>query len=643
MLDALRKGTASILVKVLLGLLIVSFAVWGIGDIFISPAQNPRIASVGGQDITASEFITAYQRELNELSQQAGRPITAEQAREVGLIDQTIREMLSRTILSRGAKESDIAIGDAVVRGDIVANPAFQTPTGRFDRLGFEQLLRSNGLTEASYVESRRQDLAREQLITSVAVGTFTPKVMVEPLFKYRLETRVADIVLVAPANVPAPPAPLEMTLAAFHQENASRYTAPEYRAVSYLLITPESLFAEIAVNEQQLRTDYENRAAEFTTVETREVEQLLFDTADKAKAAHARAQKGDAFETIAKESESLNVGATSLGSVTQAELPPEIAAQVFALAAGAVSDAVKSAFGWHVFKVEKVNQGGTAPFEQVRDQIEKHLKRDKAVDVLFQLSNRLEDEMAGGATLEEAAAKANQTVVTFAALDRFGRDPKGEAAADVPERSAFLNQVFSLPVGRTSPPLETNDGALYFVRVDAITPPVLRPLDTIKEQVERDWRRVQTARATAAVGKEIEAAVKGGKAPADVASERKLTNRKTPALTRTSGLADPEVSAELVTLLFAAKVGDLVSAATPVGDGYVVARLETINEASPEERAVPLAQLRDQLNRALGADILYQYQLALESRLRVSVYRERLEALDLNTAARGYTGGRRF
>jgi peptidyl-prolyl cis-trans isomerase D len=644
MLDAIRRGTASILVKIMLGLLILSFAVWGIGDIFVTPAQNPVVATVGGKDITANEFLLAYQRELNELSEQLGQPVSPEQARDADLVETTLRDLLSRTILIEAAKENGVAIGDDIVRTAIVTNPAFQTPTGRFDRLGFEQLLRNYGLTEAAYVDSMRQDLAREQIVTSVAVGALTPRALVEPIFKYRLEVRVAELVVIAPTNAPDPPTPSDEELATFHRDNAPRYTAPEYRSISYLAITPESLFAEIAISEQQLRAAYDNQIDDFTTIEQRDVAQLVYGDEEKAKGARARALKGEAFDTIAKDSGAINHDATELGLIAKRDLPGDLGEKAFLLAEGGISDVIKSDFGWHVLRVKKVVPGGTASFETVRPKIEETLKRDKAVDNLFQLANKLEDEMAGGASLEEAASKANQTVVTLPALDRFGRDEVGSTIADLPERTTFLNVAFSSPLRQVSPPQETRDGIIFFVRVNSSTPPALLPLGQVRDQVESDFRRRQRLRAAEVIAKEIEAATKNGKTLGEIATERGLANRKTPALTRTSGLADPSISAEFVSDLFAASVGDLLMKPTPTGDGFVVGRLEAITAASPEERAVPLAQMRDQINRSMGTDILFQYQLALESRMGVSVNRQRLANLDLSSAVnRAFRGGRRF
>ncbi|MSO65259.1 MAG: hypothetical protein EXQ85_05585 [Alphaproteobacteria bacterium] len=634
MLDSLRKGTASILVKVLLGLLILSFAAWGIGDVFTTPAQNPLLAKIGGESITASQFLETYHRDVRALAQQLGQPITADQARTEGLADQTLRDMVTRSIMSQAARQAGIAVSDDVVRRTIFSEPGLQTPGGRFDRAAFEQLLREYGITEQGYVESLRQDLAREQLIASIAVGAFAPKNLVEPIFKYREETRLAEIVVIAGSAMRDPGVPTDQAFTEFHRTNAGRYSAPELRSVSYLVIPPESLFDQIRIGEEQARLAYENRRDEFTTPDRREVEQLLFSEEDSAKAARDRAERGESFDDIAKATKALNVGAIQLGVVTRQDLPAELTGPAFFLPPNGLTTPVKTALGWHVLRVKSISPGGIAPYDSVKATIETQLKRDKAVDALFELSNKLEDEMAGGSSLEDAASKANRSVRTLAGIDRSGRDENGAAAEGIPDPSAFLSLAFTVDPGRVSAPQEVANGSIYFLRVNAVTPPTLRLIDKVRDRVVADWQRQQRYAAAEAAGKELAEAVTAGKPLKDLAAQRSYVHRTTPPLTRTSGLADPAVSATLVAALFEVKAaGAVVTGSTPDGEGYVVARLDQLNEASPEAKPVPLAQVRDQLSSAVGADILFQYQTALQERFKVSVYRERIENLDLNVA----------
>jgi len=163
MLEALRRGTGSWVVKILLGLLVLSFAAWGIGDIFrIRPEQ--AIAEVGSQKISGTQFLASYNRELRRLQQQLGQPVSREQALQLGLVQRTLDEMVARAAIDEGVQQLGLTAGNDTVARAIANDPAFRGPLGRFDRLTFEAVLRENGFNEQSYVEARRRDLARGRL-----------------------------------------------------------------------------------------------------------------------------------------------------------------------------------------------------------------------------------------------------------------------------------------------------------------------------------------------------------------------------------------------------------------------------------------------------------------------------------------------
>ncbi len=640
MLDSIRQGVSSWAIKILLALLILSFAVWGIGDIFIGAGANPTVASVGDEEVTTDQFIRAYYRDLDSLSRRLGRQVTPDEGRQFGLVNQTLSRILGRRMLDQTTNSYGMSISDDLLRDAVWSTEAFQDATGRFDRNRFFQGLGQLGMSEEEYVATLRQELARDQLLSSISVGAFAPAPLVRPIFEHRREQRVAKIAVVSLADLPDPAAPDEPALVRFHQENEARYMAPEYRAVTYVWIPPDALYDEIEVTEDELRRTYEDRIDSYFTPERRAVEQVIYDSEEAALAARQRIAAGETFDAVAEDSGAFNVGATDLGTVEWNDLPEDLADAIFEISEGEVSEPLSSAFGFHVVRVNSIAPEGTQPLEEVRAGIEDEIRRRRAYDGLEDLVNRLEDEMAGGRTLEDAAVRVNLTPRSVPAIDRLGNDRDANAVQDVPDLQGFIEAAFESQEGIVSDPQEGEDGGLFVLRVDAIAPESVRPLSQIRSVVIEDWARIEKLKAAQDKAEAMLNAVKGGRTLEEVAAEHGARVVESEPLTRTSGRVQAEVSADLVTQLFGLDVGGYATAVTADGEGYAVARLERVIEATPTTEGVVLSQLRDSLNSSVAQDIMQQYQLALERDAGVSVNNRLLESLDLNTLPAVHGGG---
>jgi peptidyl-prolyl cis-trans isomerase D len=631
MLDSIRQGVSSWVIKILLGLLILSFAVWGIGDIFIGSGANPAVATVGGKEISTDQFIRTYQRDLNDLARRLGRQITPDEGRQFGLVGETVRRVVIQTMLDETADDYGVTIGDELLRESVFRNEAFQDATGRFDQNRFLQTLAQNGLSEEDFVSSFRRDLARDQVLSSISVGAFAPAPMVRPLFEHRNERRVAELAVVRVADLADPAEPDEPTLVRFHEENEARYMAPEYRAVTYVWIAPDALYDEIEVTQDELERTYNDRINSYFQPERRKVEQLIYDTEEAALAARQRLAAGETFDSVAGDSGAFNAGATDLGMVEWNDLPSDLADAVFDLAAGVLSQPLTSAFGFHVVRVDEIAPEGTTPLEEVRAGLEDEIRRRRSFDGLQDLVDRLEDEMAGGRTLEDAASRVRLTATVLPAIDRAGNDRDANAVEGIADLDRFIDTVFSTDVGQVSEPQESSDNGYFVVRVDNISPEAVRPLNEIRVVVVEDWKRDQKLAAAKQKADDMLAAVKGGRTLEDAAAEQGAEVVKSEALTRTSGRVQAEVSAELVSQLFDLKVGEYATAETADREGYAVARLDEVLAASPATNELELAQLRDILNSRVGQDIVDQYLLAVQNDVGVSVNQGLLETLDLN------------
>lgn len=634
MLNRIRKGSGGWLAKILLGMLILSFGVWGIGDIFRG-GGNAVIAEVGNVRIGTDDYSRAYQAELREQSLRFGGTIDAATARRIGLPQRALQQLLFDALLGQAASKYGLAVSDNAVARVVRDDPAFQSG-GRFDRALLQRVLRRNGVKEEDYLRTVRQDIARDELVQSLLAGRAAPDGFVDPIYRYRRETRIAQVFEISAASFRNVGVPDDAALRRYHEDNAARYTAPEYREVTYLNLTAEQVLDQIEISEEELLDEYDSRLDEFTRPEQREVEQLLYFDESSAVAARARALAGESLRQVSAATNPVNGTAISMGELRLGDLPEALDQAVFALEVGGLSEPIESDLGWHVFRVVRVIPAGVTGLDEVRDALRQSLAITYAADELYDLSNRLEDELAGGSDLENAALRLGIPVRSLAGIDGQGRDRSGTLVTELPQPREFVNSVFAADVGLESSPQDTDDGGYYMIRVDSVEPPTLRPLVEIRQQVIADWQAEERRRRAEKAAQDAIEAAKGGRSMAALAREHNASVRTTEPLPRT-GASDPAASIHLVANLFSASVGDIVSGPLPGGDGFAVARLESIVEARPAENAVAAAQLRELLANAVLADVLLQYQVALQNEVGVEVNQSVVDALFLND---GFVGG---
>lgn len=600
MLTTIRRGSKSWFVYGLFGILIVAFAAWGIGDIFATRGLSKPVLEVGDLTYTQQEFDRDLRRRLQQFRQQ-GVDITAQQFAALGGVDQILSQQTSQLLLRHYAAELNLTIPQAIAIADIQNNPAFRNSAGQFDRDQFLALLSQNGLSEAGYVQLR-QDEMRLQQLTGPAFGALsTPPVLTDRVYAYLNEKRTAEFLVIPDASMTEVKEPDQAALEKFYNDHIAQYQRPEYRAFVALHMKAEDFAKDISIPEDQVRSEYETRQAEFSTPETRAVEQVVLQDQAKADAVVAAVKSGKSFTDAVKD---VTGGApVDLGTVTKDRLPADIAEQAFALPADGVSDPLKSAFGLHVVHVKEITPAASKTFDEVKEQLRQELALAQAGDAMVSVINQLDDALAGGASLEEAAEPLQLTTQKYEAVDPSGKDRDGKDANVVPEILQLAQQT---EAGLTSQVTQMSDGSYAAVEVTSVTPSEAKPLAEVTEQVKQDWLAQARRDAADAKAKDIAAKAKSGDLAA-IGKEAGLELKVTEPFTRDG---NAEIEQPLAQRLFALKVGEAATGRS--GDGAVVARVSDIIPAKPEDNKAQYDELAGKLGQQLHKDIYAEFLLAL-------------------------------
>jgi len=617
MLEAIRKRSASFLVKLLLLLLVLSFGLWGIGDVISPDTQNEWVAKVGDVVVPNEILRDEYQNELRRLRQVLGDNIDREQAVALGLPAHSLEQIVNRTLLDLGAADLGLVVSDGIVRQTVQTNPAFHNPQGLFEKQLFDNLIRNSGLTETGFLDGVRGDIIRGQLIRSTMAGTVAPRRLADEIYRYRNEARVVKYVRIANSTMSELAAADEATLLNFYNENPSLFTAPEYRSVTAIVLNSSDLASGLSVTDEDLKAAFLDRSEEFSEPERRTLEQITFSNPDVGQRAYKRISSGADFTIVAKEEADLSADDIQLGTVRRDQILPELMDVAFELSEGGVSKLTKSPLGWHLIRVTSIYPAQQQTLEDVREQLKEELANDKVIDALIEQSDQLEDALGGGATLEEAAIEVDARLLKVDAIDRSGLNPGGEPVPGLP--SGFIDIVFSTSENTESSLTEAdNDGAYFVVRVDKVTAASPKPFEMARSDVVSAWTDVKRGEAAQETANAIAKRVKQGTPFSEVGADSGLTVQTSPPIVRSGEGATEGLDKDLINSAFQAEPEKVF--VVKGRDASFVGMTTKVIVADPISDPEKFAALDEALTSSRSNDLLSQFIEALTKRHPVEI-----------------------
>jgi len=617
MLQQLRKASKSPVATVVIGVLVLAFALWGVADIFRGGADTV-VAEIGSTEISDIEYDLQLKNQIRALSQQTKSEITMEQARAMGLDRNVLENSINRAALDERGRQLGLVASRATIESQFTGDPAFRGASGAFDPFLFQRALLDSGYTVDGFYAQAGEDVTRRQMITALVGGVAAPPGLSRLLFDLVNEQRTVEYLVVTPEEAGPVPESTAADLEAFHMAHANdMFSSPEYRSFDYVSIRPDEVAMEIEVSDAEIRTEYDTNKAQYEVAEQRDVEQIVFPDKAAADAAAARIKAPEDFTALARE-RGLSAEDVKLGTFASSAMDPRLADAVFKIAEGAATPPVQGPFGWVILRAAKVTPGQAKTFEDVEGQIRTALVNQRTAAKMAEIQNAFEDDRAAGDTIAEAAMKHSLTVRQVVAADRNGMTPEG-GVADVPLVPDFLEQVFQTETGDESDLFMTMEGGAYAIKMNSITPPAVRPLEQVREQVreaflaEARTKLLQTRVQTLADA----ARTSGSLAEAG----RALRRAPTTGMPLRRGQADGVVSAALSAEIFNAQPGAIVTGAAGMGDGQVIARLVNVQHPEPDVSAADYEQFRQTAAQQLSETIVDTMAIAARADAGVTVH----------------------
>lgn len=610
MLNALRRRAKGTLAKLLIALLVLSFAVWGVAD-FVNTVNPTEVARAGETPVSAREFERAWRVQSARFAQQFGRALTPQEIQTFGLADSVLQALVTEALQVDAAHKIGIDVGDETLAQRIRNDPRFSAG-GRFSRIAFERYLADFGYNEAEFVELERAATSQEMWANSLVGRLAAPVPYVEALNSFTNQTRSAAYFRVDNDDLSTIDDPAADELRAYYDANQDQFRSPERRTFTTLLISPEALAEPETVSDDAVQRAYEIDGA-YGQPEKRRVQQVVLDDQETAQKAADAINEGYAFAIVLRQLGKKS-GDVDLGLVTRGEIfDSAIADAAFGLE-DRKATVVDGRFGPTLVRVAEIEPASKRPLEEVQEEIRQALALDEAVDQIRTLEVDVTDAVAGGAPLSEIGERFDLPLASFEALTREGIAEDG-TAADVPGGQTALNAAFTAAAGDDANSVEVDDATVW-VQTDTIIEAAVRPFEEVQTEVLIAWTEAKRAELLDALADEAVAAIEAGTPIAEVATQYGS------GVTTTDPFAVAAPPEDLPRAVASATFeGGLGSAATVAdGDTRIVLEVAEVIEPAFFEESADLDPIKQRLSQGMANGLLFDFLNAYQSEVGATV-----------------------
>ena len=623
-LDSLRKSAGGVIGVIFVLLLIASFIIWFPAGWFQGFGSQDLI-TVGDTKIGPREYMRAQQDVLRAMSSQAGRSLSLQEARALGLDSRVMERLIGGAAVDAHARALHLAIGDTAILDEIMKDPALNDPSGNFSAALFQQTLQAMGINEQGYIDSLRERNLRRQILSTVGKVAAGPDVLVTALNNFNGETRTLRYVLVPQSAAGTIPDPTDEDLNRYYDNHRAKFTQPEYRKIGVLAVTPETVKNEVQIKDSDVRAAFEASKDQLGTPEKRHVQQISFPDKAAADAAYQKIQSGTDFAAVAKE-QGVSEADIDLGKVTRVELAdPAMGDAAFKLEQNKVSEPITGSLGSVVLlRVTEIEPGKSRSFEEAKADLEKKILKERASGAIFDLHDKIEDQVASGSKLSEIADKLKLNYVLIDQVDRQGKKPDGSTVT-LPAQKDVLNAVFSTDVGVENDPIDAKDDGVIWYEVLGVIPEQLKPFDQVKDEATKDWKTEEMRTQLAKYTQDLVNSLSGGKSLEDVAKDLNQQVLTSDPLKRDSITVN--VLPAAVAQAFSLPEKGYGSAPSGVEEGRIVFQVDKVTPP-PQLDPSETARLKQQIGQLIGEDVVAEYFSALENRYGVSVNEQALAKL---------------
>ncbi len=594
MLAFFRAFAKSPIAVVLMGLLIISFAIWGVRDMFKAHISD-AVVQAGSREVSSGDFKKIFDRQLRNAQQQSGQAITAEDAVGRGLDRQILQEMASYESLEEILKRAGIRPAAQLVVDQLRQSAAFFNPvTGAFDKTAYENLLAQNNTSPAEYEKGVKDDIATRQFLAGMTIGMKAPLTYAAVIAALQDQSRDVDYLILDQRQVGAIPTPTDADLQKFIKDNAQVFTRPETRMISLVRFSAAALAPSQTISDADIQKQFDYEKARLSTPEKRTFVEIPAKDAAQAAQISARLTKDEDATAVAKAFAAKPINYPDATKATVADAG--VANAVFAMHEGETSGPIKGDFGYAVVKLVSITPARPATLEEARPDILKTLQLKAAQDKVYDQVQKYEDAHDSGAPMAQAAAKAGIKVYDLGPLTADGKIA-GQPVTGLTTK--MVTDAFATAQGQETDVVDLGNGEYYAVRVDKVSPQALATLDEVRPIADHFWRQQQMQKALDAKAAPLEARLKKGEGIDAVARSAGAAPLHLVGLTQANAVKQQQLGGRFMQAVFSGKPGDAFT--QPTNIGVAVGRIAAVEGGDLKDVVADIQRVRPQLDVALA------------------------------------------
>jgi peptidyl-prolyl cis-trans isomerase D len=607
MLSVLRKGATTWLAKILIGLLILSFAVWGVQGLIQTQGQT-ELAKVGEIEVSRLDYERLYPTVVNEWNTRLKQRLSRDQLRAFDIPSQVKFRLINQAVVDNHAKELALGVSDDAI-GDAIKNDRqFQDQAGNFNKELLKQILRSERISEQGYFDTQRNSALRTQVTSLFTQKKRIPKVLIDSLYHYREDKVEAEYFVVPTKGIKKAAAPTDAQLKEFYNLSKSAYRAPEFRKVALFSLSLEDLKKKAVLSEEDVNKTYEVRKKRFNSPENRSYSQIVFDNMEQALEAHKALNSGKKFDEVAKEF-GKDKKADAVGPVTKKSMAdPKLAKAIFDVKDGEYTAPVEGTFAITIAKVTKTVAAVEKTLKDVRPQIESYLREIAARKEVRKLFDRVEDLRASGMSIADVAKEMGGKSILIDAISSKSQGLDGKAVKDLPASPKFIKSVFASAIGDDTVSVRHADGGYIWFDVLEITPTRIKPQDEVKDALSKAWTTRENKKLATEYAASLEKEIQDGKSFADVAKSLKAKVIQVKPVGR--GAVVEDIPAFFTNRLFTVKTGGIASGLDASNKNWLIVKVKKHDPAKTTGPAYDAyaIKLENELQEEMTNDLVTQY-----------------------------------
>jgi peptidyl-prolyl cis-trans isomerase D len=617
LIQRLRDGSDGVLAKVIVGLIIIVFGLFGFGSITTFLAPVPKVATVNGQGVTQKAMEIAVERN-RRLLQARGTPL--DQINEDELRDSVLRGLISKEIFSQSSDELDLHYSDEQLDMEITASDVFKVD-GEFNGDQFENVIRGAGYTPLDYRDEMRTNSLFSQMLAGISQSAFVTEAEGKRYSSLLRQTRDLAYLQIRVDELIEEVSVSDEEIATYYVDRSGDFVTEETVNLQYVELKHEQLAAKLEVDEEALEQYYRENQSDYSTDEVRRVAHIFIEASDdlsmvsaqvKANEIYERIKQGEGFAAVA-EDESDDVGSRDkggdLGFNPKGTFFPEFEEAANVLALNQVSEPVRTEIGYHIIKILELDEAVQTTLAEVRDEVEQRYRMNQTEEEFVTSSSRLAELLFEAIDLEAPAAELGLEVLSTGSISR-------DSENFLMVNSTAASAAFSADVlidGNNSDLLELTNAQHVGIRVEEHSPSVTRPLAQVTEDIRYILQRGKAESLARTRADSIVEAINLGSLSQYVANEYGLDWAVAPSLSRISQDIDPLVMREAFKLPRPADDKEsLGTAILPNGDSLVLRVSEVTNGPRAEMIEAEVASVRRNLGSQRGSMDFQEFEDAL-------------------------------